>query len=92
MGNGEIKTPLTGAELLEFINSRNTKQAALGSVDDIAAYIRELGIPAEVLMIILLQDILCELKSLQDIKTEIEVNRLHLESISNEKFTKKDLL
>jgi len=40
----------------------------------------------------LLQDILCELKSLQDIKTEIEVNRLHLESISNEKFTKKDLL
>jgi len=83
MGTGEINTPLTGTELLEFINSRNTKQAALGSVSDIADYIRELGIPAEVLMIVLLQDISKKLDCLPFIIDQLDDNNKYLKKIYN---------
>lgn len=55
---GEKKTPLTGKELLELINAANTKQVARGSLEDIADFINSFDVPAEVLMISLLQEML----------------------------------
>lgn len=77
MATGQVKTPLTGDELLEFINSRNTRDKAFGSVDDIADYLRELGLPAELLMIVLLQDINRKLSCIPEMITQqIETNEL----------------
>ena len=91
MAANEVSTPLTGDELLEFINSRNTKQAALGSVSDIADYIRELGIPAEVLMIVLLQDIKNKLDEISYITKEQKLTNMYLSKITGEKFTCEDI-
>lgn len=91
MSAGQANTQLTGSELLEFINSRNTQQRAFGSVDDIAAYLRELGLPAELLMIVLLQDISKKLDIINEITVALKINNMYLSEITGEHFTDQDV-
>jgi hypothetical protein len=83
MSQGIKKTPLDGTELLELINSKNTKNVALGSLEEIADFINSFDIPAEVLMIALLQEMNGHLKCLPElIEQQVKTNEYLKEVLS----------
>lgn len=80
----EKKTPLDGTELVEFLSALNTRQAAFGSVEDIADFINSFDIPAETLMIVLLQDIRSLLKCLPELtEQQLKTNEYLKEILSS---------
>lgn len=83
MGQGAVKLPLDGSELLDLINSANTKDIAYGSLSDIADYINSLGIPSEVIMIALLQDVSKKLDCLSTVIDQLDENNKYLRKIYN---------
>jgi hypothetical protein len=82
-GVNEKKTPLDGTELLEFLNAKNTRQSAFATAEDVADFINSFDIPAETLMIILLQEMLSELKHLHEIAEKMDENNKYLRKIYN---------
>jgi hypothetical protein len=82
-GVNEKKTPLDGTELLEFLNAKNTRQSAFATAEDIADFINSFDIPAETLMIILLQEMLSELKHLHEVSEKLEESNKYLRKIYN---------
>ena len=81
MSKGAAKLPLDGSELLDLINSANTKNAAYGSLSDVADYINSLGIPSEVVMIALLQDISKKLDCLPMLLEQQILNNEYIKEI-----------
>jgi hypothetical protein len=74
---------VTGNELIELVNRTNTNHSKLESIQALKDYILEQEIDADVLMIILLQDIISELKNLNDISEKMEENNKYLKKIYN---------
>lgn len=73
---------IDGRELIELINSENTKQTKYGSIEDIAEYLRELDIPAEILMIALLQDVSSKLECLNGILEKLDSTEQYIKHIA----------
>jgi len=83
MGKGAVKLPIDGSELIDLYNSSNTKDVAYSSLSDIADYINSLGIPAEIVMISLLQDISKKIDCLSMIGDQLSTNNEYLRKIYN---------
>jgi hypothetical protein len=82
MAGGSDDSDLTGAELLRLANSRNTKQFKDVPLDELADWIKEQDLTADVLMISLLIDINNSLRELRKIKELAKDRNKELQKIN----------
>ena len=68
MSGSSSDSELTGAELLSVANSANTRQFKDVPIDELAQWLKDQDLPADVVMISLLSDIKNEFRRFDDIK------------------------
>lgn len=78
-----VNSDLTGDELLKLSNSKNTRQFKDVPLDELADWIKDQDLTADVLMIALLTDISLKLNHLHDIEKNTEETVKELKNIQS---------